>query len=508
MKKSCIFIIFISLISLGLIYWASFLRYIPPEPLQISRETTYLTEVASSEGRLLWMQALNKKYMIEPEDNALIEFVKICGLSSISTDSAYIEEFCKNLKYPNPLATMPIFVTENLPVKNNQEQSLKFTFNKNFFEAIPWEKEDFPDLAQAIEDNTETFRLIKSAAEKKSCVWPYNEKIAILQETPPRSFKPTYPIRLFLVKGLNQLHENDLYAAWDTFLTGLKLSHAMLDSNQMLLTLYGIFIYKDTIDCITELINHKDIKPELLNEISNQLDQLTDISKAYNIFEFEYRIHPISTIITEFYNKNIDKFIFTDKNQRFFKLSAYIDLNIICRKLNQRADKFLQIFKIEDALKKISAIEKYKNKRRLKLETMIKSNKVAKYLDMIFFTLASNKSQAFSNFFYNAFQTIFLVDYSEYVYEFMVIQEKGRILRLATLIKIHQRKTGKLPETIEEIQVSDSAISQDSFSGKPFRFKVASESLLIYSIGRDLKDNDGETSSNIHNTDIPLKLRK
>jgi hypothetical protein len=127
---------------------------------------------------------------------------------------------------------------------------------------------------------------------------------------------------------------------------------------------------------------------------------------------------------------------------------------------------------------------------------------------MIFFTLASNKSQAFSNFFYNAFQTIFLVDYSEYVYEFMVIQEKGRILRLATLIKIHQRKTGKLPETIEEIQVSDSAISQDSFSGKPFRFKVASESLLIYSIGRDLKDNDGETSSNIHNTDIPLKLRK
>ncbi|MGM0601613.1 MAG: hypothetical protein ACQETH_17505 [Candidatus Rifleibacteriota bacterium] len=503
MKKLLILLI------LGLIYWALFLRYIPPEPLKISRETTYLTEVPTSKDGLLWIQALNKKYMIKPEDNALIEFVKICGLDSVSTNSAYIEEFCKDLQYPSPQTATPIFFADSLPIESNQEYPLKFTFGNEKFEAKAWKKEDYPELAKAISENTESFDLIARASNKSACIWPYTGQIPVFIEGPSRTFKPTYPLSLLLAKGLNHLEENDLKNAWKSFFTTTKASKTMLQSNHILLTLYGLFVYKDALDCITLLINHKVIESDLLNEIFTKLDHLTNLSKANKVFEFESRLMPLSTIITELQNKGNFSFVFKSKGQRFFDPSAHMDLNIICSRINQEADNFLKIFKIDDTVKRIAAIEDYNKKRRLESKVSLNSHQaLIKYFKILFFTLSSNKSQELSNFAYDILQAVSFPNYSGYVDEILTIQEKSRILRLATLIKFQQRKTGKFPETIEELEVSDPTILKDSFSGKPFHFKFASETLVIYSIGRDLKDNDGKTSSNIQNSDISLVLRK
>ena len=84
--------------------------------------------------------------------------------------------------------------------------------------------------------------------------------------------------------------------------------------------------------------------------------------------------------------------------------------------------------------------------------------------------------------------------------------EKARILRLAAFIRLQQKKSGSIPASLNEIEVPEQKMLLDSFSEQPFRYIAASDCVTIYSIGPDLKNNQGIERNEISESDVAIVL--
>jgi hypothetical protein len=73
-----------------------------------------------------------------------------------------------------------------------------------------------------------------------------------------------------------------------------------------------------------------------------------------------------------------------------------------------------------------------------------------------------------------------------------------RILR-AGLKAILAAKDGKLPDKVITVNTSDAL---DPFSGQPLRYEKKGKGFLIYSFGKNMKDDSGTESKNRREGDI------
>lgn len=80
-----------------------------------------------------------------------------------------------------------------------------------------------------------------------------------------------------------------------------------------------------------------------------------------------------------------------------------------------------------------------------------------------------------------------------------------RALRLMTAVKLYQKETGTLPDTLQALCPKYlSEVPLDPFDGKPFRYLRDKE--VIYSVGKDLKDSKGSVTvppDEIYGKDYP-----
>ena len=78
--------------------------------------------------------------------------------------------------------------------------------------------------------------------------------------------------------------------------------------------------------------------------------------------------------------------------------------------------------------------------------------------------------------------------------------------QLLLVLKIYKMKHGKLPESLYELVPEFfSQVPIDDFDGKPFRYLPGKK--IIYSVGPDLKDSDGEGYKiNSESYDLPFKI--
>ena len=63
-----------------------------------------------------------------------------------------------------------------------------------------------------------------------------------------------------------------------------------------------------------------------------------------------------------------------------------------------------------------------------------------------------------------------------------------RITQVGLALLQHKQSRGNLPDTLEALRLSG---MNDPFAEEPFRYKVQEQGFILYSVGPDKKDNNG-----------------
>jgi hypothetical protein len=93
------------------------------------------------------------------------------------------------------------------------------------------------------------------------------------------------------------------------------------------------------------------------------------------------------------------------------------------------------------------------------------------------------------------------------------LQAQLRIMQTAMALRTYQIKQGKYPDTLAELQTIGWLIPSDPFSGKPLLYRKSGEGYILYSVGKNHKDDGGAPSKDTlawrqGNKDLVLRVEK
>jgi hypothetical protein len=484
-----------------IVYWYMFMRFIPPPPLTVSRETTYFTDLKEKDGRFGLASSLNALYRLPPEDNAAISMLKIYGSDVLSTDSAEVAEFCELLEIAPDVLASPTLVMQ-LPSSASDSFVLNLSEDQQNVFRRPWQAEEFPQIAALIEANEDTFALLASMAGKKGFYWPYLERYEVWQAPMNRDFRPNQPMRLLLARGMKHLRAGELKRAWNDFACVGKAAQPMLQSDKIIYGLFGILGIKDASDAMAMLLLQQNIDEEFLAQMLTDLDAIIVTKGLERAVESETRFFLLSMYLE---NKEL-LFNQTGLNGSVSSsdFGRYIDRNVFCRKVNRLADELLQAYSIENVNERIVRLTKLQAEQEKTRASLTTSEMMTKMLWIKYFTLSENKCSEASEILSEILLGIAMPRHSGLHIEMLAVVEKLRLLKVAVLIRLHRIRTGDYPSSLEELEVADKEVLVDSFSGSNFKYLSEGNNILIYSVGPDQQDNLGASGEAFSNTEGPV----
>lgn len=485
----------------SIIYWYMFMRFIPPPPLTVSRETTYFTDLKEKDGRITLVPSINALRRVPPDDNAAIELWIMYGADILSTDSAEVAEFCGLAGIEPGLLASPSLIMQ-LPSSASESFVLNLSEGHHNVYRRPWQAEEFPQIAELIEANTETFALFASMAGKRGFFWPYLERYLVWRAPMNRDFRPNQPMRLLLARGMKHLRAGELRSAWQDFACVGKAVKPLLQSGNLIYGLFGMIGMKDSADAMSLLLAQKDIDWELLQQMLVDLDELIVTRGLEKALEGEMRFQPLSMYLES--EGTTWSYAVLDGVPDSNDYVRFIDINVFCRKINLLADELLQACSIENVNERIAKINEFQAAREKSRPDISVPKLMTRLLWTRYLTPSEKKCSAVSELLSDILLDIATPRYANIVVEMLAYAEKFRLLKVAVLIRLHKIRTGDYPSSLEELEVADKEVLVDSFSGSNFKFLSEGNNILVYSVGSDQQDNLGASGERVESTEGPV----
>ncbi|PKL50614.1 MAG: hypothetical protein CVV42_02495 [Candidatus Riflebacteria bacterium HGW-Riflebacteria-2] len=486
--------------ALVIFYWYVFMRFVPPPPLAVSRETTYFTDLTEKNGRYNLASSLNALYHLPPEENGAIEFLRIYGTDIVSTDSADIAEFCRLvgiepalLATPTLIMPLPDFASDTFVMNSAGERHDVFR--------RPWQAEEFPQIAALIEANADTFALLASLSSKSGFYWPRLERYTTLQMPMSRDFMPNKPMSLLLARGMLYLHAADFKRAWEDFVCVGKAARPLLQSDILIYGLFGVVGIKNAADAMSHLLLQKNLEEEFLLQMLADLDEIIMEKGLERAVEQEVRFFQLSVYLES--NDSLMDKTSLGGGSSDNDYDRYIDKNVFCRKVNLLADKVMQVCNLEKVSERIAALNKLQTDQKQIRPDASVTKMMTKLLWIKYLTPSKQKCSAISEIISEILLDISSPGYTGLLIELLSVSEKLRLLKVAVLIRLHRIRTGNYPSSLEELDLVDKQMLIDSFSGKNFKFRSEGNNILVYSVGADQQDNLGAPGGQVESEEEP-----
>lgn len=474
------------------VYWFFFLRFLPPPPLEISRETTFFTDVEMrADGKVPLAPALNRLYGAKPENNAVIEMLQIYGRDSVATDSGKIADICSLLQIDAATISTPALSSA---AQIFFENAFTMTEGAQDYYLKAWHENDHPQLAEAIADNEPVFRLLESMAAKKAFFFPFRASDPVWNSQTQRSWRPHMLSRMLVARGMNHLANAKLNDAWHDLKNGFKIGQLICSANQAIYSMIGIFIVRECFFSTVHLLNHKNLDEALAVRIFNDLKEISIADKIFKSVEFEQRFFMLSIFLENPETIGEIVSISSDPDAKDSEIIRHLDLNIICRKINQGADEIASLTAITNPVDRLQQLQIYQDqlyeKRKMQSQDLLVEILWAQFL-----TPSQAKSTRISELIWKILNAVGQPDQFLILKEAMSVGEMPRLLQAGAQARLHELRTGKFPVSLSELAEENRPWLTDVFANDYFKVKNASEGLLIYSIGLNLEDDGGIVAS-------------
>ena len=481
----------------------------PPAKLNItiSRETTYILGPINEDGTVNYLAHINNKYGkgVTKENNAFVLMLKAIGPKSI--DEKVLAGILKKLDMKPLPAKGEYFRTlyNYVPAFKRQQEAYKqLEKAKNG----PWSAKDYPILADWLKANEKPLALAQKAARRPRYFEPmvYTHDFSILLEIYPVSCNRVQRVATAIIcRAMLKYGSGDIDGAWADLLTAHKIGHHIGQGPLHVDDISG----RHT----TRLVRRGMAKIAVSGKLTAKQAKrfLAEYNKLPRLDRFpamqNRRLFILDTIsfLAEGGSLNTHGGLL-DEYRKLNQMAAaaspnLIDWNEVMRAVNRMFDRQVKIYSIPNASERALAREKFvRELRKVQAEyrNMPEAHYLSKLNDLIK-NARKSKPQDGSQVTQEVIKLVLMSDFPTFgrviehrKFRFM----RGELVGVALALAAYKAEKGVYPQTLADLSPAYlKAIPTDRFSDKGLIYKTRDKGYLLYSVGRNLKDDGGKKQS-------------
>lgn len=482
----------------------------PALPFTISKETTYLTEPLRPDGSVDYAEAINQRHSkgVAPENNAATLIWRAAGPKEIPQELRLryfarigIEPPAEEDEYLIELHAFP--ERRRPPLSEDERKELDEQYE--IASSRPWSRNECPLVAQWLSVNEKPLALVVEASKRPRRFDPLlvggDDDGLLFASLLPNVSVYRNAARLLCARALLKANENDLAGAWDDLLACYRLSRLMGQGSTLIESLVAVAIDSIAFNVSAVLLERRDIGGEQLARIRRDLAALTPQRRMAVIVDQGERfmfLDCVAMLARQGLSK-IDDFAYLAAGERRPALKTLltdilgktaIDWDYLMRRGNGWYDR------ISAALNKPSLAQRKVALTQLRDE--LNELKKSAVDPMKFFADGLVRPrQAVSERLADVLIALLVpaVDACVLVEDRWIVQHEVLLTGLAAAA--YAEEHGRLPESLDRLVPNDlPKVPEDLLCDPPgtnLRYKTTDEGCLIYSVGRNGRDDEGRT---------------
>jgi len=479
----------------------------------VSNETTYVTEPLDANGYVDYPKALNQRLSqgITPENNANVLIVQALGPKPEGAELS--AEYYQWLKIDPPRSEGEYAVSPGqyfqkhltaLPndiigLHNESKTLRQWTDTIDRARKWPWHATEQPDVARWLKQNEKPLAIVYEATTKPEYFNPY-----VATNPEPQSFRvmnsllPTVQrcrdfASAFSCRAMNRIAEGDFEGAWNDLMICQRLGRLIGRGATLIEGLVGIAIVNIALNAqITVLSHSKHLSKQILawREDVQKLSPMKSLADRFDLAERFLMLDVLMTVACRGYRalEKIDSAkgskplednfwpkLFTrsvDYDPAFRLFHDYFDRCVVAARLPERADRKPEMEKLIEEVK------------QMKIEAG---------------NLIGLENAGFSKS--TRGEGIGKIILSRMLPHFGKVQDAAdrmeqaeQNLHVAFSLAAFRSDNGRYPANLDELAPKYLAkIPGDMFSGKPLVYQLIDDGYLLYSVGVNEIDDDGQS---------------
>lgn len=318
-------------------------------------------------------------------------------------------------------------------------------------------------IADLVTENQPAIELLHKAAVSGKCRYPIDLKKGVNTEL-PHLVKLRDSGRLLLLSAASSLEQGEAEASLQSITDTLGVAHSLEDEPMIISQLVRIALKKLSVSGLERILSQRELSAAQLAKTASAFERAECPMGLHRAFVGE-RCSGISLFQMSTQNRAAVLSKTLEGEVRFKEDPQSLDGDFLF---------FLRIVASEVEVAKLPYPKRLQAAKDVRPE-IIRSARAQKYL------VSAQLLPAFGSAVERDAENVAL----------------SRAARMALAVERFRLANQKLPENIDAIAPKFlDVIPTDPFDGKPLRFKKLTQGYVVYSIGKDGKDNDGKEKDN------------
>lgn len=476
--------ILVGILVVGSFSWLLSQRYISSK-LEIGPETTFVTGPLTSDGKIDYPAALHQRLSsgVLPDDNAAVLIDRAFGPGAIPRElrSQYFEWIGTDpLPDEGPyVVTQSALIQQNLNGVDDAGDKNDQLMNE-FVQAQRkgWRDEAHPVVLQWLQANAVPLDLIEQATHRRKYYSPVvTHSGMIAAESTIQNLREA--VRLLSTRAMWRLGSNNVEGAWSDLLACHRLARlAGKRSPSMLAFMVAAAMNSVAVGGDAALIEHV-MSAEQARQCIADFEQLPPFGSIVDVMNEGNRL------------VSLDATIQTSSQ-------AQLDVNTMLRRTNRMFDELIATMKLENPAKRRQA---YKEIDKDFKTRVVKSRQPLRQIAGFLSRSAATESVS------DALLGLLVPAYEQADAMQMRMRIHDDLVRIGFSLAAYHAEHQNYPQSLDELVPSLlKSVPIDPYTEKPLIYKVQDDGFLIYSVGKNLRDDGGQTQGLNQEDDVCLKV--
>ncbi len=473
--------------------------------IKLSKETTYFVEPLREDGTVDYVAAFNKRLSegVTPENNAAVLIWQAIGYRKDMSEK-FNERAAERLGIDSLPKEGPVLLgidefLRTLPDEQqagiNKEQIYK---DQGRSMTRPWLPAQFPLINQWIDANEQPLKLIAAATKRPQYFSPLvsdDDRETVITTLLPMVQESRAAARLLAARAMRSLAQDDITAATEDLLVCHRFGRQIGEGPTIIEALVGIAIDSIAAHASHSLIANPDLSADQLAAYRKELNSLPALPRMVEKIDLAERclsLDAIQLLATQgpkglqiIGNGAADEGLAGNIVEFFMKRG--VDWNLVLIRFNKLYDRLTTLMKIENRATREAAINAFNEELKQNRGEIQNLNP----LQMLFGKgIRAGVTEGMSVILESLLVPAILQAGHAEERQTMKMQ----VTQIGFAIAGYQREHGEYPQTLADLKpkfLKD--VWTDLYTGEPLIYKRTDDGFLLYSVGENQTDDNGES---------------
>lgn len=296
-------------------------------------------------------------------------------------------------------------------------------------------------------------------------------------------------------RAMNRLHRGDIDGAWMDCLAMLRLGRLIGRSGDFIHNLNGTVIEQIGARCVIAVAHHSTIAPPRAAAMIADLQKLPARLPIMECLDKSERLGTLD-VVTSIHRVGVSKGIGAAGGSGVnSSVSQHgFDANVALRQFNRYFNRLVEAAEVHDWVAREKLLQQHDDEIHAAADR-VKALRPLPYLVESLLLSPSARRQKASQAIADLLTTVMMSSYGGIFQAESDIDARTTLAMISIALASHHVQHGHFPQTIQELSpIPLSVIPSDPFSGRAMVYRPTGNGYLIYSLGRNRQDDQGDAS--------------